>query len=189
MPSVSGHSSASLSSARQRNSAKPRNNATQPNSAAQLRSVRRFSNGPRRNSGRHHSSGRRHASARLSRERPPAQRPAARQQLPNKGHAATPRPRHVGNQRQMASRQFTRPPAQFSRSASFGPSRSLGPRGGFGGGRWAGRRLQRRWPSLKVHTGKRLACPARWFVHIAVQKTRRTRRQVSVLGMQKKPVP
>jgi hypothetical protein len=47
--------------------------------------------------------------------------------------------RHVGNQRQMASPQFSRPPAQFSRSGSFGPSRSMGPRGGFGGGGGRGR--------------------------------------------------
>ncbi|QRM27302.1 SH3 domain-containing protein [Microvirga sp. VF16] len=66
-------------------------------------------------------------------QRPAAQRPAARQQLPSNVMRDV-QARHVGNQRQMASRQFSRPPAQFSRSASFGPSRSMGPRGGFGGG-------------------------------------------------------
>lgn len=66
-------------------------------------------------------------------QRPAAQRPTARQQVPPNVMRDV-QARHVGNQRQMASRQFTRPPAQFSGSASFGPSRSMGPRGGFGGG-------------------------------------------------------
>ena len=61
------------------------------------------------------------------------QRPATRQPLPSNVMRDV-QARHVGNQRQMASRQFSRPPAQFSRSGSFGPSRSMGPRGGFGGG-------------------------------------------------------
>ncbi len=66
-------------------------------------------------------------------QRPAAQRPAPRQQLPaNVTRDA--QSRHIGNQRQMASRQNYRPPAQFSRSGSFGPSRSMGSRGGFGGG-------------------------------------------------------
>jgi hypothetical protein len=66
------------------------------------------------------------------------QRPAARPQLPPNVMRDV-QVRHIGNQRQMASRQFSRPPAQFSRSASFGPSRSMGPRGGFGGGGFGGR--------------------------------------------------
>ncbi|WP_114943571.1 SH3 domain-containing protein [Microvirga calopogonii] len=66
-------------------------------------------------------------------QRPAAQRPAPRQPLPS-NIARDAQARHLGNQRQMASRQFTRPPAQFSRSGSFGPSRSMGSRGGFGGG-------------------------------------------------------
>jgi hypothetical protein len=66
-------------------------------------------------------------------QRPAAQRPAARPQLPSNVMRDA-QARHVGNQRQMASRQFARPPTQFSRSGSFGPSRSMGPRGGFGGG-------------------------------------------------------
>lgn len=71
-------------------------------------------------------------------QRPAAQRPAPRQQLPSNVMRDA-QARHVGNQRQMASRQFSRPPAQFSRPASFGPSRSMGPRGGFGGGGFGGR--------------------------------------------------
>ncbi|MGO4525172.1 SH3 domain-containing protein [Microvirga sp. 2MCAF35] len=67
-------------------------------------------------------------------ERPAAQRPAPRQQLPS-NIMRDAQARHLGNQREMASRQFSRPPAQFSRSPSFGPSRSMGPSGGFGGGR------------------------------------------------------
>jgi hypothetical protein len=68
----------------------------------------------------------------------PAQRPTARPQLPPNVMRDV-QARHIGNQRQMASRQFSRPPAQFSRSASFGPARSMGPRGGFGGGGFGGR--------------------------------------------------
>ncbi|WP_210161016.1 SH3 domain-containing protein [Microvirga lotononidis] len=64
-------------------------------------------------------------------QRPAAQRPAARQPLPSNVMRDA-QARHLGNQRQMATRQFNRPPAQFS--GSFGPSRSMGPRGGFGGG-------------------------------------------------------
>lgn len=71
-------------------------------------------------------------------QRPAAQRTAARQQLPANVMRDV-QARHVGNQRQLSSRQFARPPAQFSRSASFGPSRSMGPRGGFGGGGFGGR--------------------------------------------------
>jgi hypothetical protein len=71
-------------------------------------------------------------------QRPAAQRPATRQQLPPNVMRDV-QARHLGNQRQMASRQFARPPAQFSRSGSFGPSRSMGPRGGFGGGGFSGR--------------------------------------------------
>jgi hypothetical protein len=48
--------------------------------------------------------------------------------------------RQVGNQRQMSGRQAYQPPAQFSRSpSSFGPSRSMGSRGGYGGGGFGGR--------------------------------------------------
>ncbi len=68
----------------------------------------------------------------------PAQRPAARQQIPQNVTRDV-QARHVGNQRELAARQFSRPPAQFSRSASFGPPRSMGPRGGFGGGGFGGR--------------------------------------------------
>jgi len=63
----------------------------------------------------------------------PVQRPASRQPVPSNVMRDV-RARHVGNQREMASRQFARPPAQFSRSGSFGPPRNMGPRGGFGGG-------------------------------------------------------
>ncbi|MBA1157025.1 SH3 domain-containing protein [Microvirga mediterraneensis] len=66
-------------------------------------------------------------------QRPAAQRPAPRQPLPSNVMRDA-QVRQLGNQRQMASRQFNRPPPQFSRSGSFGPSRSMGARGGFGGG-------------------------------------------------------
>lgn len=66
-------------------------------------------------------------------QRSAAGRPAARQQLPPNVMRDA-QARHIGNQRQMASRQFSRPPAQFSRSSSFGPPQSMGARGGFGGG-------------------------------------------------------
>ncbi|WP_246499101.1 SH3 domain-containing protein [Microvirga soli] len=66
-------------------------------------------------------------------QRPAAQRPAARPQVPSDVMRDV-QARHVGNQREMASRQFSRPPAHFSGSSSFGPSRSMGSRGGFGGG-------------------------------------------------------
>ena len=81
-------------------------------------------------------------------ERPAAQRPAARQQLPPDVMRDA-QARQVGNQREMASRQYSRPPGQFSPSASFGGSRSMGlpgsfsgggRGGGFGGGRGGGRR-------------------------------------------------
>lgn len=66
-------------------------------------------------------------------QRPAAQRPPTRQQVPPNVMRDV-QARHVGNQRQMASRQLVPPPAQFSRPSSFGPSRSMGPRGGIGGG-------------------------------------------------------
>ncbi|MEE1609812.1 SH3 domain-containing protein [Microvirga sp. CF3016] len=69
----------------------------------------------------------------------PAQRPATRQPLPS-NLTRDVQARHLGNQRQIASRQAYRPPsAQFSRSpASFAPQRSFAPRGGFGGGGFRG---------------------------------------------------
>ncbi|MGO4388247.1 SH3 domain-containing protein [Microvirga sp. 2YAF29] len=66
-------------------------------------------------------------------QRPAAQRPAPSQQLPSNVMRDA-QARHIGNQRQMASRQSIRPPAQFSRSGSFAPSQGMGARGGFGGG-------------------------------------------------------
>ncbi|WP_262031742.1 SH3 domain-containing protein [Microvirga sp. Mcv34] len=77
--------------------------------------------------------GQRQAQAQRPAQRAAAQRPAASQQLPSNVMRDA-QARQLGNQRQMASQQFNRPPAQFSRPESFGPSRSMGARGGFGGG-------------------------------------------------------
>lgn len=115
--------------ATQQRQAQPQRQAPQQREAAQQR---RAASDRSATQQRQSSQQRQATRQRQAQPQRPAQRPAARQQLPANVMRDV-QARHVGNQRQMASRQFARPPAQFSRSGSFGPSRSMGPRGGFGG--------------------------------------------------------
>lgn len=63
-------------------------------------------------------------------------RPAARPSQPLPSNLARDmQSRNLGNQRQMAQREFSRSPSQFSHHGrSFSPPRHMGSRGGFGGG-------------------------------------------------------